>query len=212
MPTTGHAPWQHSSHGGAAATQRAGSDKTAAEDSAVEHIQGGKVNGRWREGSRLIDQMGCFKSAGDRVTFVSTDGKLKFDCLENLAIERIAHTIGDSPDQLEWMASGVITECRGTNHLLVTQAVLKTKSTRRQRPPKQRPPAASRLAAYVSGKALAAGRQRLGRIGVRLDRGNRTEYHSGNGFVENGCPRRAACLMPRRPAGIQGGASRFAEK
>src|SRR5271166_5516239 len=65
--------------------------KPAATDSASPpHIEGGQVNGRWREGSRLVDQMGSFKLAGDRVTFISSDGKLKFDGLENLAIERVA--------------------------------------------------------------------------------------------------------------------------
>jgi hypothetical protein len=105
------------------------------EPAAAPQIEGGQVNGRWREGSRLIDKLGYFKLAGDRATFISTDGKLKFDGLENLAIERIARTIGDSPDQLEWSISGMITECRGANYLLVTQAVLKTKATRARRAP-----------------------------------------------------------------------------
>jgi hypothetical protein len=98
-------------------------------------IEGGQVSGRWREGSRLIDQLGYFKVAGDHVSFISSDGKLKFDGLENLAIERIARTIGDSPDQLEWSISGIITEYRGANYLLVTQAVLKTKAARSRRAP-----------------------------------------------------------------------------
>ena len=99
------------------------------------HIEGGQVNGRWREGSRLIDQTGSFKLIGEHVVFISSDGKLKFDGLENLAVERIARTIGDSPDQLEWSISGLITEYRGANYLLVTQAVLKTKAARARRAP-----------------------------------------------------------------------------
>ncbi|HEV2971793.1 MAG TPA: hypothetical protein VGY55_17600 [Pirellulales bacterium] len=106
-----------------------------ADPAAVPHIEGGQVNGRWREGSRLIDKLGYFKLTGDRATFISSDGKLKFDGLENLAIERIARTIGDSPDPLEWSISGIITEYRGANYLLVTQAVLKTKATRARRAP-----------------------------------------------------------------------------
>jgi hypothetical protein len=47
----------------------------------------------------------------------------------------LTRTIGDSPDQLEWSISGVITEYRGANYLLVTQAVLKTKGTRSRRGP-----------------------------------------------------------------------------
>ncbi len=110
--------------------------KPSATDSASSpRIEGGQVNGRWREGSRLVDQMGSFKLAGDRVTFISSDGKLKFDGLENLAIERVARAIADSPDQLEWSISGSITEFRGSNYLLVTQAVLKTKTARARRAP-----------------------------------------------------------------------------
>jgi hypothetical protein len=107
----------------------------AADAGSPPHIEGGQVNGRWREGSRLVDQAGSFKLAGEHVIFISSDGKLKFDGLENLAIERIARTIGDSPDQLEWSISGLVTEYRGANYLLVTQAVLKTKGARARRAP-----------------------------------------------------------------------------
>jgi hypothetical protein len=120
----------------ALAPSRSPSGKPAQSDpAAAPQIEGGQVNGRWREGSRLIDKLGYFKLTGDRATFVSSDGKLKFDGLENLAIERISRTIGDSPDPLEWSISGIITECRGANYLLVTQAVLKTKATRARRAP-----------------------------------------------------------------------------
>jgi hypothetical protein len=112
-----------------------GAKPSATDAASAPHIEGGQVNGRWREGSRLNDQVGAFKLTGDRVTFISSDGKLKFDGLENLAIERIARTIADSPDQLEWTISGLITEYRGSNYLLVTQAVLKTKATRARRAP-----------------------------------------------------------------------------
>jgi hypothetical protein len=115
------------------AGQRSAAEKPAGDSPGTPRIEGGQVSGRWREGSRLIDQLGYFKVTGEHVTFVSSDGKLKFDGLENLAIERIARTIGDSPDQLEWSISGVITEYRGANYLLVTQAVLKTKGTRSRR-------------------------------------------------------------------------------
>ena len=63
------------------------------------------------------DHVATLSASGRYVTFLSSDGKLKFDGLENLAIERIARTIGDSPDQLEWSISGTITEYRGANYL-----------------------------------------------------------------------------------------------
>jgi hypothetical protein len=105
----------------------------AADGQSGPRIEGSQINGRWREGSRLVDQLGHFKSVGDRVTFSSTDGKLHFDCLENLGSERIGRTISDNPDQLEWSVCGVLTECHGTNYLLVTQAMLKTKAARTRR-------------------------------------------------------------------------------
>jgi len=133
LPSAGDSPaGQSSSPAGQA---RPVVPSSAADQENKPRIEGGQVNGRWREGSRLIDQVGSFRVTGDHVTFTSTDGKLKFEGLENLAIERIARTIGDSPDQLEWTISGIITEYRGANYLLVTQAVLKTKSTRPRRTP-----------------------------------------------------------------------------
>jgi hypothetical protein len=99
------------------------------------HIEGGQTNGRWREGSRMIDMSGSFRHAGDRVTFLSADGKLKLDCLENLCMERVARMIGDSPDVLQWTASGTITECAGTNYLLLSQAMLKAQLSRQPRLP-----------------------------------------------------------------------------
>jgi hypothetical protein len=98
-------------------------------------IEGGPAGSRWREGSRLVDRVGGFKLAGERATFVSTDGKLKFDCLENLCAERVMRTITDSPDPLQWSVCGVVTECRGTNYLLLTQAVLKSTDNRQRRLP-----------------------------------------------------------------------------
>jgi hypothetical protein len=83
----------------------------------------------------MIDELGSFRRAGDRVTFVSADGKLKFDCLENLCMERVGRVIGDSPDMLQWSASGVITECAGTNYLLLSQAALKAPPPRHSRLP-----------------------------------------------------------------------------
>ncbi len=98
-------------------------------------MEGGQAGSRWREGSRLVDQVGSFKLAGERATFVSTDGKLKFDCLENLCAERVMRTITDSPDPLQWSVCGVVTECRGSNYLLLTQAVLKSAGDRPRRLP-----------------------------------------------------------------------------
>jgi hypothetical protein len=83
---------------------------------------------RMREGTRLSSHPGSFKVLGDGVTFVSSDGKLKLPGLENLALERVARTVSENPDPLEWIVSGAITEYRGANYLLVTHAVLKPRA------------------------------------------------------------------------------------
>jgi len=79
---------------------------------------------RIREGTPLEKVAGHFKLTGDRVTFFATGGKQRFGGLENLALERIARIVKDSPTQLQWSVTGVITEYRGTNYVLVTHAVL----------------------------------------------------------------------------------------
>jgi len=82
---------------------------------------------RLREGTSLVDVPGYFKMMGDRATFYTADDKERFGGLENLNLERIAVAMDETPDQLDWIVSGTITEYRGSNHLLVTRAVLKTK-------------------------------------------------------------------------------------
>ena len=84
---------------------------------------------RVREGTK-IDKTGYFRTTGDRVTFYVDDGKTRYRGLENLMLERIARTIEDSPGQLDWTVTGIVTEYRGANFLLVMHAVLKTDGTR----------------------------------------------------------------------------------
>jgi hypothetical protein len=82
---------------------------------------------RLREGTKLMNELGSFeRKGGDRLSFRIHKTKREFACLENLNLERIAAAVADTPD-LEWLVSGTVTEFRGTNCLLVTQAVLKTK-------------------------------------------------------------------------------------
>ena len=81
--------------------------------------------GRLREGTKVERLTGHFKLTGDRVTFFTADGKQRLGGLENLALERVARTVKDSPSQLHWVVSGIITEYRGSNYLLVGHAVLK---------------------------------------------------------------------------------------
>jgi len=94
----------------------------------------GSEDHRLREGTRVEKIHGYFKLTGDRVTFVTTDGKQRLGGLENLALERVARVVKDSPAQLRWTIAGVITEYRGANYLLVTHAVLADETKDDSRP------------------------------------------------------------------------------
>ena len=62
--------------------------------------------------------------SGGRVLFFTADGKRRFVGLENLNLERVARTIAESPQTLQWSVTGTITEYRGANFLLVRRAIL----------------------------------------------------------------------------------------
>jgi hypothetical protein len=111
---------------------RASAPPEPAANSAASAADGIAAKGgqRIREGDKLADQVGSFKLTGDRLTFFTADGSRRFNGLENLNLERITQMVGDSPDPLEWRVSGIVTEYRGANYLLITQAVVKNKPGR----------------------------------------------------------------------------------
>ncbi len=78
-----------------------------------------------REGTPLDNTLGTFKATGDRMSFYvdANDGR-GFRVLENLALERIWH-IFDNTKGRQWSVSGVVTEYRGENFLILNRAVLK---------------------------------------------------------------------------------------
>jgi hypothetical protein len=80
---------------------------------------------RIREGSKLVDQIGEFQRSGDQINFFSKEAQGALRVLENLALERIARVLDDNPSKHVWSVTGVITEFRGENYLLVTRAALK---------------------------------------------------------------------------------------
>ena len=81
---------------------------------------------RVREGTKVVQASGEFQATGERIHFVSkTMPPLKV--LENLALERVAQTLSERGAGREWTVSGVVTEYRGVNYLLLTRASLKTR-------------------------------------------------------------------------------------
>jgi hypothetical protein len=86
-----------------------------------------KLGERLREGTRLNDVPGSFQFSGDRVTFHPDGGKGEsYKLLENLAMERISSELGRSRGTPNWIVSGMVTEYRNANYLLVTKAVVKS--------------------------------------------------------------------------------------
>jgi hypothetical protein len=82
-----------------------------------------KAADRQREGTRLTDERGAFQTSGDRIAFQPTGGgKDSYRVLENLALQRISFALDDSRGQGQWLVSGIITEYRGANYLLITKA------------------------------------------------------------------------------------------
>jgi hypothetical protein len=85
----------------------------------------GKPAERLREGTRLADVRGSFVSVGaDSVTFSPVSSKDSYRVLENLALQRISQQLDENRGQRQWIVSGLITEFRGANYLLVTKAVV----------------------------------------------------------------------------------------
>jgi hypothetical protein len=80
---------------------------------------------RIREGTALVEQAGVFQTAGDRVTFLTSDDQRRFVVLENLQLERITRAVGDNVTPPQWTVSGTVTEFCGTNYLFVDWAVLR---------------------------------------------------------------------------------------
>ena len=80
---------------------------------------------RIREGTVLAEQAGVFQTAGDRVTFVTSDGQRRFVVLENLQLERISRAVGENLTPPQWTVSGTVTEFCGANYLFVDRAVLR---------------------------------------------------------------------------------------
>lgn len=79
---------------------------------------------RLREGSALTRQGGTFVHVGDRIGFRPADQDETLLVLENLTLERIWKTLDEAPER-SWTVSGVVTEYRGRNYLLMERAVVR---------------------------------------------------------------------------------------
>jgi len=74
----------------------------------------------------LVGVVGHFRLAGDRIAFFAAEGNARYLVLENLNLQRIGQAIVDDPTLMQWRVSGLLTEFRGNNYLLVRSAVVES--------------------------------------------------------------------------------------
>ena len=79
-----------------------------------------------REGE-VIEVVGKLELAGDRATFTPQNSDVSLRVLENLALERVIQVLSESRDERQWLVSGVVTEYRGGNYLLIHKAIQRAK-------------------------------------------------------------------------------------
>jgi hypothetical protein len=83
---------------------------------------------RFHEGDELVDQAGRFSPRGDRMLFLTADGKIRLITLENATLDRIAIDLDGNSGPRQWIVSGKVTEYRGSNYLLLTRAQRKSEA------------------------------------------------------------------------------------
>jgi hypothetical protein len=82
---------------------------------------------RIREGIELTNEVGEFQVAGERIRFRPRDRNVKLTVLENTALERVSRVLDETRTPPTWSVSGRITEYHGSNFLLITRAVVKSR-------------------------------------------------------------------------------------
>lgn len=96
-------------------------------DQAVEKsVVSGSSLHRVREGSRVVNQLGEFHDAGERIAFYPDGTKKPLLLLENLALERVSRDLEQGTRK--WSVTGTITEYRGSNYLLIERALMKQRT------------------------------------------------------------------------------------
>lgn len=121
--------------GKATAHTRTRSEATALGEATAESEEGtggvpGRPGERLREGTRLVEVVGTFQAIGaDGITFSPRGSKDSYRVLENLALERIGRTLDETRGTRMWVVSGLITEYRGANYLLVSKAVMQAEES-----------------------------------------------------------------------------------
>ncbi|MCA9119066.1 MAG: hypothetical protein H6822_23405 [Planctomycetaceae bacterium] len=85
----------------------------------------GRQTERLREGMRYVNKIGELREAGGSIAFYPDGESHSLQLLENLALERVAQDLDQS--HRKWSVTGIITEYKGGNFLLLQRAVLKAR-------------------------------------------------------------------------------------
>ncbi len=81
--------------------------------------------GQLREGTELVDQRAQFRVSRERTILVLAEGHRQLVVLENLCLERVVKMLAANPEAGNWLVTGMVTEYRGSNYVLLRRAVLK---------------------------------------------------------------------------------------
>ena len=126
-----------------------------------------------REGAWLVDQVGYFRTVGDRWVFVIEPAGPSLVALENRNLERIARAVAGYPRRLRWKVTASVTEFQGNHFILVETAVVKSE----EREPEQSEPSHP-----ARGMGEEKTRQQESPVGPKEGKlGNRLEVPPRNG-------------------------------
>ena len=89
---------------------------------------------RIREGTAFKDMHVFFRSTGDQTVLWTVEDNRRFECLKNLALDRILTAWEEKPEREYWKIEGEFTEFRGKNFVLIRNGII-------AQPPATQPPA-----------------------------------------------------------------------
>lgn len=82
-----------------------------------------------REGHKIYDAVGHFSVQGDTISFIGAENGLLLGTLPNLNLERIRADSDANDDDPKWVISGVITEYKNANFILITRVIKKASTS-----------------------------------------------------------------------------------